>query len=102
PDDGDGSARLHHPPEPLRTKRPDVPADLERVILRCLAIEPEDRPERALELRDALAFPESLAPEHEAVGGLAATLGTRGMAMVGAVALGAYVILGWWLTRAGR
>src|SRR5262249_51199672 len=102
PDDDGGAAKLHRPPEPLRVKRPDVPADLERVILRCLAIEPEDRPDRALELRDALAFPQSLAPEHEATGGLATSLGTRGMALVGAVALAAYAFLAWLLTNARR
>ena len=42
-------------PIPPSTYRPDVPADLERVILRCLAEDPADRYPDAESLRDALA-----------------------------------------------
>ncbi len=42
-------------PNPPSTYRPDVPADLERVVLRCLAEDPADRYPDAGSLRDALA-----------------------------------------------
>jgi serine/threonine-protein kinase len=37
------AAHLYEAPEPLSRRRPDVPADLEAVILRCLAKEPDKR-----------------------------------------------------------
>src|SRR5262245_7613443 len=37
------AAHLYEVPEPLSRRRPDVPADLEAVILRCLAKEPAKR-----------------------------------------------------------
>ena len=42
-------------PIPPSRYRPDVPADLERVVLRCLAEDPADRYPDAESLRDALA-----------------------------------------------
>jgi serine/threonine-protein kinase len=36
-------AHAHQPPAPLREHRPDVPADLEAVVLRCLAKDPAQR-----------------------------------------------------------
>ena len=37
------AAHLYEVPEPLSRRRPDVPADLEVVVLRCLAKEPDKR-----------------------------------------------------------
>jgi serine/threonine-protein kinase len=37
------AAHLHEIPEPPRHLRPDIPADLEAVVLRCLAKKPDDR-----------------------------------------------------------
>jgi serine/threonine-protein kinase len=37
------AAHLYEKPEPPSARRPDVPADLEAVVLRCLAKEPEGR-----------------------------------------------------------
>jgi hypothetical protein len=45
---------LHRSPPPLRTLRPEVDADLEGVIRRCLEKEPENRFDSALALVDAL------------------------------------------------
>ncbi|GEP36564.1 hypothetical protein NPS01_02270 [Nocardioides psychrotolerans] len=47
------SARILHAPPPL-TRRPDVPASLERLLQQCLAKQPEHRPQSALELARAL------------------------------------------------
>jgi len=47
------TARLTLPPQPLSTVRKDVPAGLERLIARCLAIDPADRPQTAAELVEA-------------------------------------------------
>jgi len=49
------AAHLYEAPEPLTRHRPDLPADLEAVILRCLAKRPEERFENAESLDEALA-----------------------------------------------
>jgi eukaryotic-like serine/threonine-protein kinase len=49
------TAILRDPPPPLRTLRPDVPANLERIVSRCLEKQPEDRFPSAGELEKELA-----------------------------------------------
>jgi serine/threonine-protein kinase len=49
------AAHLYEVPDPLSRHRPDVPADLEAVILRCLAKDPNARFPDALSLRAALS-----------------------------------------------
>jgi serine/threonine-protein kinase len=49
------SAHAHEPVVPPRIRRPDLPEDLERIILRCLDKSPDARFQSALELADALA-----------------------------------------------
>jgi len=54
------TARLTLPPPPLSTIRKDVPAALERLIARCLAIDPANRPQTATALFEALDDPETI------------------------------------------
>ncbi|MSP62343.1 MAG: serine/threonine protein kinase, partial [Myxococcales bacterium] len=49
------AARLASPPPDPRAKRPDLPAGLAGVILRCMARKPEDRHSSAAEVASALA-----------------------------------------------
>jgi len=49
------AAHAHDPVEPPSTHRPDVPDDLERIILGCLSKNPADRPPDAESLDRALA-----------------------------------------------
>ena len=49
------AAHLYEPALPLTGRRPDVPSDLEAVVLRCLAKNPSDRFPDARSLEEALA-----------------------------------------------
>jgi serine/threonine-protein kinase len=49
------AAHMYEPPAPLTTYQSDVPADLERVVLRCLAKDPGERFASAQDLESALA-----------------------------------------------
>src|SRR5688500_13676830 len=61
------TARLTLPPPPLATVRRDVPAGLERLIARCLAIDPADRPQTAAELVEALEDPDVISGSFAAI-----------------------------------
>jgi eukaryotic-like serine/threonine-protein kinase len=54
------TARLTLPPPPLSTIRKDVPAGFERLIAKCLAIDPSNRPQTAAALVETLEDPETL------------------------------------------
>ena len=41
------AAHLSQPPEPIRLRRPDTPPALADLVMRCLAKEPADRPQKA-------------------------------------------------------
>ncbi|HEV7838314.1 MAG TPA: serine/threonine-protein kinase [Gemmatimonadaceae bacterium] len=91
------TARLTLPPPPLSTVRKDVPAGLERLIARCLAIDPADRPQTAAELVEALEDPETISGSFLRSGPISVQSGSRAarrvlvgaLALVGAVAVSA-------------
>jgi eukaryotic-like serine/threonine-protein kinase len=93
------TARLTLPPPPLSTIRKDVPAGLERLIARCLAIDPADRPQTATALVEALEDPETVSGSFISAGSKAARRGSRAvkrvligaLALVGAIAVSAGV-----------
>jgi len=88
------TARLTLPPPPLSTIRKDVPRGLERVIARCLAIDPANRPQTAAELVEALEDPETLSGSFASGATRIARRGSRvTRVVVGALALvGAIVV----------
>jgi serine/threonine-protein kinase len=49
------AAHMYEPPAPLTTHRPEVPVDMERVVLRCLAKDVAERYPSALDFESALA-----------------------------------------------
>jgi serine/threonine-protein kinase len=91
------TARLTLPPPPLSTVRKDVPAGLERLIARCLAIDPADRPQTAAELVEALEDPDTISGSFLRSGPITVQSGSRAarrvlvgaLALVGAVAVSA-------------
>ena len=88
------TARLTLPPPPLSTIRKDVPAGLERLIARCLAIDPADRPQTATALVEALEDPETISGSFASAAPRIARHGTRvKRTVIGALALvGAIVV----------
>ena len=88
------TARLTLPPPPLSTIRKDVPAGLERLIARCLAIDPKDRPQTANALIEALEDPGTISGSFASSSPRLALHGTRlKRAVIGALALvGAIVV----------
>jgi serine/threonine protein kinase len=88
------TARLTLAPPPLSKIRRDVPAGLERLIARCLAIDPADRPQTAAELVEALEDPATLSGSFASSATRIARRGSRvTRAVVGALALvGAIVV----------
>jgi serine/threonine-protein kinase len=90
------TARLTLPPPPLASVRRDVPAGLERLIARCLAIDPADRPQTAVELVEALEDPDVISGSFAAIppriargSRRARTVGIAALALVGAIAVSA-------------
>ena len=87
------TARLTLPPPPLSAIRRDVPAGLERLIARCLAIDPADRFQSANALVEALEDPETLSGSFASAPSLARHGRRAKRAIVGTLALiGAIVV----------
>src|SRR6202165_325997 len=85
------TARLTLSPEPPARGRKDVPAGLEQLIARCLAIDPADRPQTAAALVDALEDPETLSESFVAS---RATQVRRGSRFVRRAVVGAFALVG--------
>jgi serine/threonine-protein kinase len=85
------TARLTLPPLPLSKVRKDVPAGLERLIARCLTIDPADRPQTAAELVEALEDPESISGSFVRSGPFAAR---RRRSVVRRTVVGALALVG--------
>lgn len=89
---------LHKPPAPIRDKAPDFPTELESIILRCLARDPNDRFSTMEELVSALeSTSSSLGPpvsETELAALVKTTLGERRKERRGAMREAAKA-LGW-------
>jgi serine/threonine-protein kinase len=90
------TARLTLPPPPLSTVRKDVPVGLEHLIARCLAIAPEDRPQSAAGLVEALEDPDVISGSFVATQRMA-----RGSRRARALLVGALALVGAIATSAG-
>jgi len=88
------TARLTQPPRPLSMYRKDVPLGLEKVIARCLAIDPVDRPQTATELVEMLEDPETISGSFSSAkiahhGRRAKRMVISALALVGAIVVSA-------------
>jgi serine/threonine-protein kinase len=88
------TARLTLPPPPLSTIRKDVPIGFEKLIARCLAIDPADRPQSAAVLVEALEDP-------QAISGSFATTAVRHGKRVKRAVIGALALIGAIVVSAG-
>src|SRR3954469_25857450 len=87
------TARLTLPPPPLSTIRKDVPIGLEKVIAKCLAIDPADRWQAAAALVEALEDPETLSGSFASTANIVRHGKRVKRAVIGALALiGAIVV----------
>jgi serine/threonine protein kinase len=87
------TARLTLPPPPLSTIRKDVPIGLEKLIGKCLAIDPADRFQSAADLVDALEDPQTLSGSFASTANIARHGKRVKRAVIGALALvGAIVV----------
>ena len=88
------TARLTLPPPPLSTFRKDVPLGLEKLIAKCLAIDPADRPQNAQELVEMLEDPETISGSFSSAkiahhGRRAKRMVISALALVGAIVVSA-------------
>ena len=88
------TARLTLPPPPLSTFRKDVPLGLEKLIAKCLAIDPADRPQNAQLLVEMLEDPETISGSFSSAkiahhGRRAKRLVISALALVGAIVVSA-------------
>ena len=95
------AAILRDPVPPLRSVRPEVPPDVERVVARALEKDPGNRYPSAAEMRDDLAACRARGSSPIAPGAPRARRSgiVAGLALLAAAALGA---LGWYLVRESR
>ncbi|HJP86143.1 MAG TPA: serine/threonine-protein kinase [Gemmatimonadaceae bacterium] len=88
------TARLTQAPPPLSTYRKDVPLGLERLIAKCLAIDPADRPQTAVALVEMLEDPETISGSFSSAkiahhGRRAKRMVISALALVGAIVVSA-------------
>jgi serine/threonine protein kinase len=95
--------KLQNPGPPLRPTRPEIPAELERVVLRALAREPAERPASASQFAEWLAHPGRLEAPPETVPKAAVGRPNRARTVGWTiVAMLVSVLLAWGLTRMSK